>query len=248
MNLSNNTILIIGGTSGIGAALLDYFYKKGNSIICIASNELRLQALKSKYSEIHIKRCDLGNKQEVQELIHYLQLTHPEINILINNAAIEENYNLGDNIDENRILDEIQINLSSPILLINGLKKSLINHKQAAIINVTSALIYQPKINAAVYSATKAGLHHFTLALREQFSQTNIKVFELIPPLTDTPLTQNNPNKKLSVEKLIKEFVKAIEKDKLDIHVGQSKWIKLLNKISPNMLMYILKRRAQNES
>lgn len=245
MKIDGNTILITGGSSGIGKGLVRFFYKHKNKLIVIARDQAKLISLQQEMPDIFIQQCDLSNEIEIKAFIDTCKEMHPDINIIINNAGVENNYLFeGKSILDYKIIkDEIAINLTAPILLTNSLLPLLINKEQAAIINITSALIYTPKTNAAVYSATKVGLHHFTLALRTQLKNTSVKVIELIPPLTDTPMTISNPHRKLSVQKLVEEFAQAFQKDKEEIRIGDTRWIYLLSRIAPFILNFIVQNR-----
>ncbi|MCZ2393643.1 MAG: SDR family NAD(P)-dependent oxidoreductase [Chitinophagales bacterium] len=246
MQITGNTILITGGTSGIGLGLLDFFYKNENKIISISRDKNKAVNLRNKYPKVDFQICDLSKEKNILKLIDYCCTHYPKLNVVINNAGIENNYLFIKNIDSQKINDEIQINFISPIHIINGLKDLLLTKKEAAIINITSALAFYPKTNAAVYSASKAGLRQFTIALRDQYRNTKVRVIEVIPPLTDTPLTTNNPHKKISVQQLINEFAKAFQKNRTTIYIGYSKWVYLLHRISPKLLRLLMLKRQSH--
>ncbi|MCO5249550.1 MAG: SDR family NAD(P)-dependent oxidoreductase [Chitinophagales bacterium] len=246
MQITGNTILITGGTSGIGLGLLDFFYKNENKIISISRDESKIVRLRDEYPDVDFQNFDLNNEKSVLDLIAHCHTHYPKLNIIINNAGIEKNYLFNENVDSQIIKDEIQINFISPILIMNELKDLLLTKKEAAIINITSALAFYPKTNAAVYSATKTGLHQFTIALRDQYRNTKVRVIEVIPPLTDTPLTTNNPHKKISVQQLVDEFAKDFQKGKTTIYIGYSKWVYLLYRFSPKLLRLLMFKRQSH--
>lgn len=249
MHLQENTILITGGASGIGKGLARYFYQHGNKLVIVGRDTSKLNKLQTELPNIITKQCDLSKHEGINELISYCRTCHPDINILINNAGIEHNglFNSETSISDIIILEEISTNLTAPILLTKGFIPSLVQKKEAAIINISSALVFYPKINAAVYSATKSGLHHFTQALRIQLDHTSIRVFEVLPPLTDTPLTQSNPYKKITVEYLVKEFALAFENNQTTIYIGKTKWVYWLSRISPWLLKKIMSKRYKSQ-
>jgi uncharacterized oxidoreductase len=249
MHLQENTVLITGGASGIGKGLARYFYQYENKLIIVGRDTYKLNKLQIELPNIITKQCDLSKQEGINELISYCITHHPDINILINNAGIEHNglFSSETSISDKIILEEISTNLTAPILLTNGLIANLLQKKEAAIINISSALVFHPKINAAVYSATKSGLHHFTQALRIQLNNTSIKVFEVLPPLTDTPLTQSNPYKKITVEHLVKVFASAFENNQTTILIGKTKWVYWLSRISPRLLKRIMTKRYMSQ-
>lgn len=245
MDEKGNTIILTGGSSGIGKGLATYFYNQGNKVIVIGRKEDKLHEIKSMMPDIIIKRCDLSNPEEIKELVNFCKEHHPDINILINNAGIEYNYIFSHDtpIPTSFIYEEIATNLTAPIILSNGLLPILSKNKNSAIINITSALVFVPKINASVYTATKSAVHDFTQALRSQLKGSHVKVFEVIPPLTDTPMTKENSGRKLSVDCLVDEFVCGFKKDQTTIYIQSTKLIYLLSVFFPFVLKYIMYRK-----
>ena len=243
MKISNHTILITGGTSGIGLELVKKFYSQ-NSLVVVSKSDSNLKELKSKYPKIQILKCDLSDINQVKDLIKTCNKDFPKINILVNNAGIELNYDFENSIEVfDKILEEINVNFTSPILLTAGLISLLKKNNESAIINVSSGLIYGHKKNAVIYTATKSAIHGATISLREQLKDSSIKVFELIPPLTNTPLTKNNPHKKLSTQKLVDEFLKKFENDEFEINIGIIKYLKFIQSLFPNLTKKIIIRR-----
>ena len=243
MKISNHTILITGGTSGIGLELVKKFYSQ-NSLVVVSKTDSNLKELKSNYPKIQILKCDLSDINQVKDLIKTCNKDFPKINILVNNAGIELNYDFENSIEVfDKILEEINVNFTSPILLTAGLISLLKKNNESAIINVSSGLIYGHKKNAVIYTATKSAIHGATISLREQLKDSSIKVFELIPPLTNTPLTKNNPHKKLSTQKLVDEFLKKFENDEFEINIGIIKYLKFIQSLFPNLTKKIIIRR-----
>lgn len=189
MDISGNSILITGGATGIGYALAEAFLAEGNEVIICGRREIRLLEAKSKYPELHIKVCDIADAVERRSLAEWINANHGNLNILVNNAGIQREIDFTDGIagfmsGEN----EITINLEAPIILTGLFTPILKGKKGAAIINVSSGLGFVPAAKMPVYSATKAGLHAFSMATRLQLLKTGIKVFEVVPPAVDTEL------------------------------------------------------------
>ena len=242
MNLSNNTILITGGTSGIGQELLRQFYSLNNKIIVASSNPENLNNLRTEFPHVSTVVCDLGNTKSVRELLGHCLNTYPELNILINNAGIQYNYNWHEEEDGfYKISRELKINLTSPLYLIYGLLPLLIKQKESAVINVSSALAFHPKKSAPVYCASKAALHNATKALRYQLKGSPVKVFEIIPPLVDTPMTAGRGSGKLTPKELVDEFMPNFKRNKYESYIGKSKILRLLARFSPRIADNMLK-------
>ncbi len=238
MILTGNKVLITGGTSGIGLELARQFVELGNLVIVTGRNKAKLKKAADEISGLHTARADMAVYSDLQKLAH--DTAH--CNIVINNAAIQYNYLFNENNDAKEWLsEEIVINLQGPIALTQLMLPSLMGHKQAAIINVTSGLAITPKKTAAVYCATKAALHSFTKSLRYQLEGTDVKVFELMPPLVDTEMTQGRGRGKISPALLVSRFLKDMKNDRFFSKIGKVKILDVLHRISPSMAARIMK-------
>jgi len=241
MNISNQKILITGGNSGIGLAFVKKLVSLGNHLIVVGRNEKRLQEVKSNFPSIDIFKCDLAKQTDLDALILYLEQNHTDLNILINNAGIQYNYQFLEDKDLIYKVDhEINVNLNAPIKLITLVLPILQQNKNAAIVNVTSGLGLVPKQSAPVYCSTKAGLHIFSKALRYQLQPNSIKVFEVIPPLVETPMTTGRGKNKLTPEALVEEAIRGFKRDKFEINIGKVKLLRGIQRVLPSVADRIL--------
>lgn len=189
MKLFGNTILITGGASGIGLAFAEQFLKEGNEVIIVGRTEEKLAKAKEKYPKLHTRVCDVSLEQDRIQLYEWVKAEFPQLNVLINNAGIQQRVNLMNaQNDWKYYQNEIAINVEGPIHLTMLLVPYFMKQKNAAIINITSGLAVQPGIWVPIYSATKAAMHSFTLTLREQLVNTSIEVVEVLPPAVNTDL------------------------------------------------------------
>lgn len=242
MKLSQNVILVTGGTSGIGLEMVYHFYELDNSLIVTSSNSNNLEKLKIEFPKIEILVCDLGKKKSVKNLIDICISNHSNINIIINNAGIQSNYSwMTEKEGYNKIENEIQINFISPMQIIYGLLPLLTNKQNAAIINVSSGLAFAPKKTAPIYCATKSAIHNATMALRYQLESTLVKVFEIIPPLVDTAMTQGRGNGKITTKQLVDEFLYNFKNDKFESNIGKVKLLRLLLRLYPKLANKLMK-------
>jgi uncharacterized oxidoreductase len=185
MKLSNNKILITGGASGIGLALAERFLLENNIVIICGRRESVLQEAIAKYPSLITRKVDLTLENERTELYNWIRANHPDLNVLVNNAGIQQWMSVGDKDFYPRAKEEITTNIEAPVhlaALFIGLPAV------TTIINVTSGLSFVPLVKAPVYSATKAFFHSFTLSLRHMLKAKNIEVIELIPPALNTDL------------------------------------------------------------
>lgn len=242
MITTGNTILITGGSSGIGFALAKHFIQSNNKVIITARNKEKLQHIQGAFPAIITFSGDLTDKKSLEELSLFIEQQHSDLNILINNAAVQYSYNFTDEPDLIRKIEyEVAANLTAPMKLTGLLLPLIIKNKNSAIINVSSGLFIAPKKSAPVYCATKAAIHSFSKTLRYQLEGTDTKVFEIIPALIDTPMTAGRGKSKIAPEQLINEFIRDFKSDIFEIYIGKTKILKLINRLSPKLADRIMK-------
>lgn len=189
MKLQGHTILVTGGASGIGLALVRRFRARGANVIVCGRDDAKLAALTQSDAAIAVQRADVARADEREALAHSVIAKFPEISVLVNNAGIQNQQ--APWIDGQSWADaerEIAINLAAPIHLTSLFLPHLKKRPAAAIINVTSGLAFVPMARMPVYCATKAALHSFTESLRVQCRTSTVKVIELAPPAVNTDL------------------------------------------------------------
>jgi uncharacterized oxidoreductase len=192
MNLSQNTILLTGGATGIGLALAQRFAQAGSQVIICGRRADKLQAAQQQVPGLHYYECDLALAADRAELAQRVVRDFPALNVLLNNAGIQNRFQMADlpaslaAWEQQR--QEIAINLEAPVHLAALLLPHLRQQPAAAIINVSSGLAFAPMAAAPIYSATKAALHSFTLSLRQQLASTGVRVLEIVPPAVNTDL------------------------------------------------------------
>ena len=242
MNVTNSTVLITGAASGIGLALAKAYLNHHAYVIICGRDEEKLEKIQKELPDIKTITCDISHDDDVDKLIQNIEKNHPSIDVLINNAGIQENYSLIDKKDHSsKIFNEININLISHLKLVDRFLPKLLSRDHSAIINVSSALAFVPKKSAPIYCASKAAIHIYTKVLRYQLEDNSVKVFEIIPPLVDTKMTQGRGTGKISPETLAQEALKNIESDHYEIHIGKSKILLFLHRFLPFLAEKIIK-------
>lgn len=243
--MNNNTILITGGTSGIGYEFARQLCEK-NTVIITGRNKEKLDIAKKELKNVHTFRCDITNPQETTALYAQVSRMFPELNVLINNAGID----LQDEADLHDLTHEINTKLNGTIRMSTQFLPLLKKQKRAGILNVTSALVFVPLANAPVYCATKDALHSFTNSLRIQLKNTNVKIFELAPQGTETPLLDASDKSEqrgmsiMNVSKLVTITIKKMEYGILEIKPGQSSSLKRISRLSPGFALNMLNKSA----
>jgi uncharacterized oxidoreductase len=243
MKTNGNTILITGGSSGIGFEMAKNFLSLGNTVVITGRNIEKLDKAKKSLEGVFTFQCDVSNPKEVKELYQNLSIQFPEINILINNAGVMSTIDLQDH-DLTPVLltREIDINLKGAIWMADAFLPMLTAKANAAIVFVSSALAYVPLPVSPVYCATKAGVHSFAQSMRAQLMNTGVKVFELAPPATKTDMLSgfNEDDMKgitpMMVEDLVRDFLKGFSKDSFEICPGQSSQLKFMSRFFPTFI------------
>ncbi|MFH6684609.1 SDR family NAD(P)-dependent oxidoreductase [Bacillus amyloliquefaciens] len=224
MKLTGNTILITGGNAGIGLAFAARFVKAGNKVIITGRREHALQKAKEKCPELITYVSDLSIPSERVSLFDWVTENHPEVNVLVNNAGIQQRFHVlkadaKDNWDY--FNKEITKNIEAPFHL--SMLPVFAGKENAAVINVTSGLAFTPLAIAPIYSATKAALHSFTMSLRHQLSDSSVEVIEVAPPAVNTDLggaglhTQGEP-----LDEFADGIFKGLKEGKQEIGYGSS--------------------------
>jgi uncharacterized oxidoreductase len=236
MKKSGNTVVITGGSSGIGLALAQAFLQAGNQVVITGRDVSKLDNARRTFPSLECLAGDLTQPEDFSRLVHTLEQRYPALNVLVNNAAIQYNYAFPTEPDAAiKIEQEIATNLTAPIKLTAALLPLLAKNKESAVVNVSSGLFISPKQSASVYCATKAAIHSFSKTLRFQLQPQGIRVFEIIPPLVDTPMTTGRGKGKLSAHQLAAAFVSDFERDRFESYIGKSKLLKWINRISPKL-------------
>lgn len=181
----NSKILVTGGASGIGLGIVEYLLKDNHTIIVIGRREDVLKELTNKYPAVITKKCDIENAAEREALYNWVAKEHSDLNILVNNAGIQNWISPADDDFFKRAQQEIAINIEAPLHLISLFMKL---PALDTIMNVTSGLSFSPFAKVPVYSASKAFLRSFTLSLRYILKDKNINVIEIVPPALKTDL------------------------------------------------------------
>jgi uncharacterized oxidoreductase len=231
MQVKENTILITGGSTGIGFALAESFVRIGNRVIICGRRAEKLEDAKRRLPALSVKQCDVSKVEDRKTLYAWIEEDFKELNVLVNNAGIQRrvDFNRGtDDLLKNE--DEIEINLKAQIYLAAQFVPMLSKQKEAAIVNVSSGLGFVPLTIFPVYSATKAAIHSFTMSLRYQLRGTSVKVFEVIPPTVYDTELKGKPIEKadwtVSSSEVAEAVVQGLEEDEYEIAMGPSKkWI-----------------------
>jgi uncharacterized oxidoreductase len=248
MTPNKNTVLITGGSAGIGLAIARLLSENGNHVIITGRNAERLNKAAAQLKNVTAIISDVTRADEVDQLTERLNKEFPGLNMLINNAGHALLYDIAaanGNAFE-KAGEEMFTNYLSVIRLTEKLLPLLQQQKQAAIVNVSSIVALVPG-GLAGYSASKAALHSYTNSLRLALEGTAIKVFELMPPLVDTEFSRPIGGQNgISPSEVAEEFYKALQTDNYEIHVGKTADMYRLFHSSPSEALKVMNSQARN--
>lgn len=203
LDISSATVLITGASSGIGLGLARCFVNAGAQVLITGRREQQLKEAAEELNNLGKKPVayrinDVANFEERLALYDWIVREHPQTNILINNAGIQQRHPFIPNEDSSKNISwqereqEIQINICAPM----HLSQLFISHFRTfkttttAIITVSSGLAFLPAARMPIYCATKAAIHSFSLSLRYQLKTEypHIQVYEIVPPAVQSNL------------------------------------------------------------
>jgi len=230
MKMHSNTILITGGTSGIGKGLAEAFHKLGNQIIITGRREDRLRSVCASNPGMRHFVLDVTDHAAVRNAARKILEEFPALNCVFNNAGVQRRHDFasGKDIDDSAMLAEIQTNLVGLIRVSAEFLPHLKNQEAAVLLNVSSGLAFVPLAIFPVYCATKAAVHSFSLSLRHQLRESKVKLIELIPPYVATELGGGVPAppgamQPMPLDTFIADTMKELEGDANEIAIGGSK-------------------------
>ena len=187
MQNSGNTILLTGGTSGIGLALAQRLHAAGNTVIITGRRAALLDQIASEHPGMIGHPLDVTDAEAVRAFAARITADHPALNVVIHNAGIMVAEEVtGDFLDTAEAT--VATNLLGPIRLTAALMPHLLEQPRATIMTVSSGLAFVPLVRTPTYSATKAAIHSWSQSLRAQLRDTGIEVLELAPPAVQTDL------------------------------------------------------------
>ncbi|MCB1325015.1 MAG: SDR family NAD(P)-dependent oxidoreductase [Spirochaetales bacterium] len=245
MKLTGNTVLITGGSSGIGLELAGRFIKSGNKVIITGRDANKLKQAKVHLGSVLVTiKSDVGRPGDVDSLYKKISKDFGNLNVLINNAGIMRTINLHNHKDKpEQLTKELDIDLKGPIGMVDRFLPLLKKNPDPVIVNVSSGLAFVPLPISPIYCAAKAALHSYTLSLRVQLQSAGIRVFELAPPATRTELLgefSEDDMKGVSIMPLadmVDVAMKGFEKDDFEIRPGQANQLHFMSRLAPDFIL-----------
>ncbi|RKS53045.1 short-subunit dehydrogenase [Gillisia mitskevichiae] len=223
MKFENKNILITGGSSGIGKALISELFNNGaRTIAVIGRDRSKMEPLKTKYPEINFLflKADVAKLNEIKDVMQLIGKVWDRVDILINNAGVVSAGALEDISDED-IIAQQNINTTGLILLTKHVLPLLKKSEDAAIINISSGLGLIGMPFYATYAATKAAVKQFSEAIRRELKDYPIHVMTVYPTATDTPMMESAASKNMDTPELVaQKTIEGLKNKEIDIILG----------------------------
>ena len=214
MKMTGNTILLTGGTSGIGLGLAVRLHEAGNKVIVAGRRKELLDDITAEHPGIEALVLDVADPDSIAQASETLAASHPELNVLINNAGVMLKENLLDPASLPVAEEHVTINLLGTIRMTYTFLPLLVSKDDAVIMNVTSALAFVPFPVTPTYSATKAALHSFSQTLRVQLADAGVQVIELVPPSVRTTLLgQQDDEQAMPLDEFLTETLELLREN-----------------------------------
>lgn len=242
MKTTGNTILITGGSAGIGLEIARKFVALGNKVIITGRDEARLSKAAAELGNVIAIPFDVSKSSNVAALTDLIKNEYPDLNVVINNAGRAVVHNLAEAKNSFEIAeDEMHTNYLSVIRLNEKLLPILKEQKEAAIVNVSSIAAFVPGHYLPTYAASKAALHSYSLTLRLSLRETAIKVFELMPPLVNTDFSAEIGGANgIAPSVLAEDLADAMANNRFEIRTGQTEDLYRLSLADPEQALLVM--------
>ena len=240
MKLKGRTILITGGSAGIGLAFALKFAELGNEVIVTGRRQAVLDEVKAKHPKIHTIQSDVADPAQIVALAARVKAEFPRLDVLMNNAGIMLYKNLkAPAADLGGLTAEMNINVGGVIGMTSAFI-DILTANRGTVINVSSALAFVPLPAAPIYCATKAAIHSYTQSLRFQLEETGVEVIELMPPAVKTDLAadlaESDGITLMTTDELVKQSFASLKMGILEIRPGQAKQLAFMRRFAPDFI------------
>ncbi len=240
MKLTGRTILITGGSAGIGLAFALKFLELGNRVIVTGRRQSVLEGLKANHPKLNTIQSDVADPGQIAALARRVKAEFPKLDVLMNNAGIMLHKNLKvPAADLDGLMAEVNINLGGVIRMSSAFIDVLTANK-GTLINVSSALAFVPLPSAPIYCATKSAVHAYTQSLRFQLEESGVEVIELMPPAVKTDLSADIAGgggiTLMTTDELLKQSLASLKAGALEVRPGQAKQLALMRRLAPDFI------------
>ena len=240
MKLINRTILITGGSAGIGLAFALKFLKLGNEVIVTGRRQAVLDEVKARHPKLHTIQSDVADPAQIAALAAHVKAKFPKLDVLMNNAGISLFKDLkAPASDLAELMAEMNINVGGVVRMTSAFI-DILKANKGTLINVSSGLAFVPMPSLPIYCASKAAVHSYTQSLRFQLEETGVEVIDLMPPAVKTEMTASLPEGDgfdiITTDELVKQSFASLKACTLEIRPGQSKQLAFMRRLAPDFI------------
>ncbi|SHM23710.1 uncharacterized oxidoreductase [Bradyrhizobium lablabi] len=240
MKLTKRTVLITGGSAGIGLAFALKFAELGNEVIVTGRRQAVLDQVKARHPKLHTIRSDVADSAQIAALATRVKSDFPGLDVLVNNAGISRYRNLkASTADLSELMVEMDVNVGGVLRMTSAFTDMLTANK-GTLINISSGLAFVPLPCLPIYCATKAAIHSYTQSLRFQFEDSGVEIIEIMPPAVKTDMTadlsEGDGITLITTDELVKLSFASLRTGALEIHPGQSRQLALMRRVAPDFI------------
>ena len=193
MRLKGKISIITGGSRGVGKAIALAFAKEGSHLVLASRTMAELETTKQELenfasTSIEIFPADVTRPKEVKDLVDFALAKFTTIDVLVNCAGIYGPIGLATDIDSEKWIEAININLCGTFLCIKAVLPTMIENKGGKIINLSGGGAVSPRPRFSAYSASKAAVVRLTETLAEEVKEHNISINAIAPGAVNTRL------------------------------------------------------------
>lgn len=245
----SDTVLITGGSSGIGAGLAAAVHARGATVVIAGRDLGRLRAVADRHHGMEVLELDAADPASVARAASTLDERHPALTLLVNNAGVQRllDFSAEQPPGPDDVAEEIATNLTGLVNVTSAFLPALRRAQRARLVHVTSGLALVPLTSAPVYSATKAGVRSFTISLRRQLRGGTVQVVELLPPVVKTGLHRDQdrqPPRAMELDAFVSAAMKGLDGGRDEIFVGLAKVLRVGSRAAPGRFLAIINKGA----
>lgn len=240
MKIEGQTVLITGGSSGIGLALASAWSKRGARVLACGRSAAKLAAAARLVPGLVTVEADVATPTGRERLCAEVTRLAPGLTVLVNNAAVQHpaewvRHHAPE--QATRAAEEVALNIGALVALTHALLPRLQAAPEAAVVNLSSGLALAPKKSSPVYCASKAFVGSFTRALRYQCEDhaPHVRVVDVLPPLVDTPMTAGRGRAKIAPAAVAEAILAGLARDRSTIDVGAVRLLRGMQRLVPTL-------------
>lgn len=236
-NWRNAVVLVTGATSGIGLAVAQACQARGADVIICARTASAVEACRTENGFACGHVCDVTDLEQVEAMMADIALRFGRLDVLVANTGGLRECDFADGVvDPQLIASTIEMNLTSPIQLVNQALPLVLASANPRVVMVGSGFGWSPSGRAPLYSAGKAGVRAFVQALRLQLARKGVHVLEAVPPVVDTPATARVSARKISSTTMAEAILTALDRGRREAFAGQTRFIPIMLRLAPRVL------------